>query len=101
MVGRAAYAHPLRWADIDHLIYGEPPRQLLASDVVEGLMPHAALHFAARRSALGSLPTLVQLVEGVPGARHWRRELGERSQRKGADLNILEEAGRQLKDAGL
>jgi hypothetical protein len=26
---------------------------------------------------------------------------GERSQRKDADLNILEEAGRQLKDAGL
>ena len=101
MVGRAAYAHPLRWADIDHLIYGEPPRQLLASDVVEGLIPHAALHLHRGGRLWDLCRHLVQLVEGVPGARHWRRELGERSQRKGADLNILEEAGRQLKDAGL
>ena len=101
MVGRAAYAHPLRWADIDHLIYGEPPRQLLASDVVEGLMPHAALHLQRGGRLWDLCRHLVQLVEGVPGARHWRRELGEQSQRKGADLNILEEAGRQLKDAGL
>ena len=101
MVGRAAYTHPLRWADIDHLIYGEPPRQLLASDVVEGLMPHAALHLQRGGRLWDLCRHLVQLVEGVPGARHWRRELGEQSQRKGADLNILEEAGRQLKDAGL
>ena len=101
MVGRAAYAHPLRWAEIDHLIYGEPPRQLLASDVVEGLMPHASLHLQRGGRLWDLCRHLVQLVEGVPGARHWRRELGERSQRKGADLNILEEAGRQLKDAGL
>ena len=101
MVGRAAYAHPLRWADMDHLIYGEAPRQLLASDVVEGLIPHAAQHLHRGGRLWDLCRHLVQLVEGVPGARHWRRELGERSQRKGADLKILEEAGRQLKDAGL
>jgi tRNA-dihydrouridine synthase A len=101
MVGRAAYIHPLRWADMDHLIYGEAPRQLLASDVVEGLIPHAAQHLHRGGRLWDLCRHLVQLVEGVPGARHWRRELGERSQRKGADLKILEEAGRQLKDAGL
>ena len=44
MVGRAAYAHPLRWTDVDALIYGDNPRQVLASDVVNGLIPHAAKH---------------------------------------------------------
>jgi tRNA-dihydrouridine synthase A len=66
MVGRAAYAHPLRWADIDHLIYGEPPRQLLASDVVEGLIPHAALHLQRGGRLWDLCRHLVQLVEGVP-----------------------------------
>ena len=44
MVGRAAYAHPLRWRDIDSMIYGAAPRQVLASDVVLGLIPHAERH---------------------------------------------------------
>ena len=43
----------------------------------------------------------MQLVEGVRGARHWRRNLGERAQKPGADLDVLAEAGRQLRDAGL
>ncbi|RZO09337.1 MAG: tRNA dihydrouridine(20/20a) synthase DusA, partial [Synechococcus sp. MED-G135] len=40
-------------------------------------------------------------VEGVPGARHWRRNLGLKAQRRGADIPVLEEAARQLLDAGL
>ena len=39
MVGRAAYAHPLRWQTIDAVIYGDEPSQVLASDVVLGLIP--------------------------------------------------------------
>ena len=34
MVGRAAYAHPLRWAGIDALIFGETPRPVKASQVL-------------------------------------------------------------------
>jgi len=101
MVGRAAYAHPLRWTDVDALIYGDTPRRVLASDVVNGLIPHAAKHLGRGGRLWDLCRHLVQLVEGVRGARHWRRELGERAQRKGADLNVLEEASQQLRDAGL
>ena len=44
MVGRAAYSHPLRWTSVDALIFGEQSRQILASDIVNGLLPHAAAH---------------------------------------------------------
>ena len=101
MVGRAAYSHPLRWAAMDHLIFGKPPRDVLASDVVTGLLPHAAAHLSRGGRLWDLCRHLVQLVEGVRGARHWRRELGERAQRPGADLTVLEEAGRQLREAGL
>ena len=101
MVGRAAYAHPLRWRDVDTMIYGDSPRQVLASDVVDGLIPHAAKHLNRGGRLWDLCRHLVQLVEGVKGARRWRRELGERAQRKGADLEVLEEAKRQLRDAGL
>ena len=101
MVGRAAYAHPLRWAAMDNLVFGESPRTVLASDVVTGLVPHASAHLSRGGRLWDLCRHLVQLVEGVRGARHWRRELGERAQRPGADLTVLEEAGRQLRDAGL
>ena len=101
MVGRAAYAHPLRWGPMDSLVFGEPSRSVLASDVVMGLLPHAAAHLSRGGRLWDICRHLVQLVEGVRGARQWRRELGEKAQRSGADLNVLEESGRQLKEAGL
>ena len=101
MVGRAAYAHPLRWSSIDAQVFGEAPRTVKASDVVEGLIPHASAHLERGGRLWDLCRHLMQLVEGVRGARHWRRNLGERAQRPGADLIVLEEAGRQLRDAGL
>ena len=101
MVGRAAYSHPLRWTSIDAVIFDECPRTILASDVVTGLMPHAEAHLQRGGRLWDLCRHLVQLVEGVRGARHWRRDLGNRAQRPGADLQVLEQAGRQLRDAGL
>jgi len=101
MVGRAAYAHPLRWAAIDQLIYGDAPRTITASSMVRGLIPHAQNHLEHGGRLWDVCRHLVQLVEGVPGARHWRRDLGQNAQRKGADLSVLETAALQLEDAGL
>ena len=101
MVGRAAYAHPLRWQSVDALIYGDVQRTVLASDVVLGLIPHAQRHLERGGRLWDLCRHLVQLVEGVRGARHWRRNLGTQAQRRGADLNVLEEAGLQLQEAGL
>ena len=101
MVGRAAYAHPLRWAAMDALIYGDAPRTVKASEVITGLIPHAERHLSRGGRLWDLCRHLVQLVEGVPGARHWRRDLGQNAQRSGADLGVLERSARQLTDAGL
>jgi len=101
MVGRAAYAHPLRWSSVDEQVFGEPPRTIRASDVVEGLIPHASAHLSRGGRLWDLCRHLMQLVEGVRGARHWRRNLGEHAQKPCADLDVLVEAGRQLRDAGL
>ena len=101
MVGRAAYAHPLRWQSIDAVVFGAMPRTIKASDVVKGLQSHAEVHLSRGGRLWDLCRHLVQLVEGVPGARHWRRELGLKAQRRNAGLEVLETAGRQLSDAGL
>ena len=91
----------LRWGCIDERIYGEAARTVTASDVVLGLIPYAQAHLARGGRLWDLCRHLVQLVEGVPGARHWRRNLGLNAQRQGADIPVLEEAARQLLDAGL
>ena len=101
MVGRAAYAHPLRWRDIDNLIYGATPRQVLASDVVLGLIPHAERHLQRGGRLWDLCRHLVHVVEAVPGARYWRNNLSTKAQKAGAGIEIIEEAAQQLLDAGL
>ena len=69
--------------------------------MIEGLIPHASAHLSRGGRLWDLCRHLMQLVEGVRGARHWRRNLGEQAQRPGADLIVLVEAGRQLREAGL
>lgn len=101
MVGRAAYSHPLRWQKIDELVYGENPRLIKASEVIKGLIPHAQNHLNENGKMWDLCRHILHLVEGVPGARAWRSELGLKAQKRKADINILETAARQLEDVGL
>ncbi len=100
MIGRAAYSHPLRWKKIDEIFYGEPANSLTASQVIRGLIPHAQNHLNKNGRMWDLCRHLVQLVEGIPGARLWRQEFSLKSQKAEADLYVLEEAARQLEDAG-
>ncbi|HYP03489.1 MAG TPA: tRNA dihydrouridine(20/20a) synthase DusA, partial [Cyanobium sp.] len=102
MVGRAAYAHPLRWAGVDEAIFAAretPPAR--ASSVVRGLVPHAERWCAAGGRLWPIARHLVQVVEGVSGARHWRASLTQAACARGAGSDVLAEAARQLEERGL
>ncbi len=101
MVGRAAYSHPLRWTKIDEFIYGESPQKINASKIIRGLIPYAENHIKNNGRLWDLCRHIIQLVEEVPGARAWRRDLCLKAQRKNAKTIVLEEAARQLEDAGL
>jgi len=101
MVGRAAYSHPLRWNKIDEIIYGEESRFINASGVIRALIPHAQNHLNKDGKLWDICKHILQLVEGVPGARSWRRDLGLNAQKSTAEINILETAAQQLEDVGL
>jgi tRNA-dihydrouridine synthase A len=102
MVGRAAYDHPLRWAPVDQELYGDAryPRAT-ASSVVRGLIPYAERWCSEGGRLWGIARHLVQVVEGVNGARHWRRALGQAAGERSAGPEVLEAAARQLEERGL
>ncbi|MFZ9753474.1 MAG: tRNA dihydrouridine(20/20a) synthase DusA [Cyanobium sp.] len=102
MVGRAAYGHPLRWVAVDREIFGDGSRpEARASEVLEGLMPHAERWCRGGGRLWAIARHLVHLVEGVPGARPWRQQLTRAAGERGAGPEVLAEAARQLRERGL
>ncbi|MFM7674676.1 MAG: tRNA dihydrouridine(20/20a) synthase DusA [Synechococcus sp.] len=101
MVGRAAYEHPLRWAGVDAELFGSPPPAAVsASRVVRGVIPHAERWCQGGGRLWAIARHLVQVVEGVSGARHWRRDLTRAAGERTAGPEVLEAAARQLEERG-
>jgi tRNA-dihydrouridine synthase A len=102
MVGRAAYEHPLRWRDVDRDLFADDSRDgASASSVIRGLVPYAE-GWCSDGGRLWSIARhLVHLVEGVSGARHWRRDLGTAAGERSAGPEVLEKAALQLEERGL
>ncbi len=99
MLGRAAYQSPALLADVDARLFGEAPRTLDPAKVLAEMRPYieAALARGERLSAITR--HMVGLVQGVPGARGFRRHLTEAAIRPGAGVEVLEEALAHLRAA--
>jgi len=102
MVGRAVYQHPLRWAEVDPLIFAQVPLQPpRPSTVVRGVIPHAE-GWCARGGRLWALARhLVHVVEGVNGARGWRASLSRQAGQRDAGPDVLADAALALEERGL
>jgi len=101
MIGRAIYANPLIWQQTDEIFFGEKEKKVSASQVLKGLIPYAEKHLTRNGRLWDICKHTLHLVQGVKGARKWRKEITEQAQKADADLIILEKAARQLEDAGL
>ncbi len=101
MVGRAIYSHPMNWQKIDSIIFKEKLNSIKASEIISKLIPYAEDHISEGGRIWNISRHLLKLVEGVPGAKKWRYELTNKSQKKDAKIIVLEEAARQLKEVGL
>lgn len=92
MIGREAYHNPWMLAEADRLIFGEPATPHSRHQVVEQMLPFieqvladgAPLHRVTRH--------MLGLFQGVPGARSWRRTLSEQGCKRGAGIEVIEQA---------
>lgn len=99
MLGRAAYQNPGLLLGVDEAIYGEPAaRDEFAA--LEAFLPYVA-HWLAKGAPLHAMTRhVLGLFQGRPGARLFRRHLSTEGVKRGAGLEVLQEATALVKDAG-
>ena len=92
MLGRAAYHTPGILADVDHRIYGEPPREFDAAALIETMADYCRRHIDGG-GRLGHVTRhMVGLFHGLPGARRYRQILSTDAARPGAGPDVLRQA---------
>ena len=77
MLGRAAYQEPWLLADVDRRLFGEDGPAASRAEVVEGLVALAERMQAEGRPLKWLARHTLGLMNGLPGARAWRRVLSE------------------------
>ena len=87
MLGRAAYHDLWLLAEVDRFLFGEVSPAPERSEVVESYLEYARREADARLAEL--VRPLLGLYRGVPGARRWRRTLGELAHRPGATIDLV------------
>jgi tRNA-dihydrouridine synthase A len=91
MLGRAAYQTPALLGDVDARLFGEGG-PVSPFEAIEAYRPYMADRLKEGVGLHGMTRHMLGLFNGRPGARQFRRTLSEKAVRKGAGLDVLDEA---------
>ena len=89
MIGREAYRNPYLLASADREVFGAVEAGRTREEVVLGLLPYLRTELARGTPLHAITRHLPGLYHSRPGARRWRRFLGEGATRPGAGPELL------------
>jgi tRNA-dihydrouridine synthase A len=92
MLGRAAYHTPGLLAEADAAIFGDVPRPVDWSALIETMAEYAGRHVASGGRLSQVTRHMVGLFHGLPGARRYRQILSTDATRAGAGPEVLRAA---------
>ena len=92
MIGREAYHNPWLLADVDSKYYGASDAFTDRESVIKAFIPYVEEQLANGVFLHHMTRHTLGLFHGLPGARLYRRHLSENATRKGAGLEVLEDA---------
>ena len=92
MLGRAVCADPFVLADVDSRLHGLPAMPLDRLTIVRRMLPYIERELARGTRLSAITKHLLNLVQGLPGARAFRRHLSENAPREGAGPEVVEAA---------
>lgn len=88
MLGRAAYKSPSLLGQVDPMIFGTGANAV-ASDVIAAMVPYVERELEAGTRLSAITRHMTGLLNGMPGARAFRRLLTEESVKPGAGVEVL------------
>jgi tRNA-dihydrouridine synthase A len=100
MMGRAAYQSPELLIDVDPMLFGAPAPVADAFAAIEAYVPYVERELARDVRLHDMTRHLLGLFAGRPGARAYRRHLATFAPRRGAGLEVLREAVREVETTG-
>ena len=91
MVGREAYHNPYLMADVDRRFFADPTPRPSRIEVLQALRPYIAAHLANGGAMNHVTRHILGLFQGLPGARHFRRQLSSALHRTDDPLGLYDE----------
>lgn len=91
MVGREAYHNPYLMAEVDRRFYADESPVLSRIQVLEALRPYIAAHIAQGGVMHHVTRHILGLFQGLPGARHFRRQLSTEIHRTDRPLELYDQ----------
>ena len=92
MVGRQAYRDPWMLSQVDSLYHGVPPPVLDRRAVVDALAVYAADEVASGTPLRAITRHVLGLLNGLPGARRWRRMMSDATLLRAEDPALIPRA---------
>ena len=92
MIGRGVYQNPWLLATADRDIFGDPHPLPDRHQILEAFLPYVAREMRSGVPLQAMTRHILDLFQGQPGAKRWRRTLSENVHLPGADLDLLRRA---------
>ena len=96
MIGREAYQNPYFLADADHIVFADDHPVPSRRDIAEQFLPYVERRYALGHAPKHSLRHILNLFQGEPGARRFRRHLSENMHKPDTTPQVLMDALAQL-----
>ncbi len=92
MIGRAAYHNPYLLASVDQRFFGVHQPARSRHQIVAAFRPYVVEQLSRGVPLKSMTRHMLGLFQGQPGARAWRRYLSEHAHRRGAGIEVIDEA---------
>ncbi|MDD7909070.1 tRNA dihydrouridine(20/20a) synthase DusA [Pseudovibrio exalbescens] len=92
MMGRAAYHSPMLLASVDRRIFGADTPDISAEEAVNAYIPYIVKELEKGTKLSQITRHMLGTYQGVPGARHFRRIMTTEAVKKGAGIEVVEQA---------
>lgn len=96
MIGRAAYHDPYLLAPVDRRFFEATHMPRSRHRVVAAFLPYVERELARGVPLTAMTRPLLGLFQRLPGARAWRRHLSGQAHRRGAGVEVIEQALAQV-----